>query len=83
MSKFNTGTRRGTLQNVRALLENPEELQKNVGVDAELDCTLALIAMLDPSAYAILDQYLNVEELIADVRHINSDMRLRKIKRGS
>lgn len=81
MSEFNTGTRRGTLQNIRALFEDTALLEKIAGTDVEVDCALALFAMNNPELSATLSQYLDVDELIADVKHIDQDMVLRKARR--
>ena len=81
MSELNTGTRRGTLQNVRALFDDPTKLAEFVGKDAELDCTLALFASVNPSLMAELGHYLDVTELIEDIKHINKDSLLRKARK--
>lgn len=81
MSEFNTGTRRGTLQNIRALFEDTATLAQIAGTDVEVDCTLAMFAMNNPELSETLSKYLDIDELTADIKHIDQDMVLRKARR--
>ena len=81
MSELKPGTRRGTLQNVRALFDDPTKLEEVDGKDAELDCTLGLFASVNPSLMVELSHYLDVTELIEDIKHINKDSLLRKARK--
>lgn len=78
LRRFSDKTRRSVLIDVSKILRNDTDLKRYAGKNALLDCSLYLMAKDDETLLNRLNKYINTDELLTDVKHVNDSMKLRK-----
>lgn len=77
---FEGKTRRASLIEARAILDSDDLLKKHAGSSVYLDSTLYLLAKDNPKDLERLNKFINIEELLTDIQHVNESNKLRAAK---